>query len=232
MANYTTSDHHRTTRHQITTKLHDIRSPPNVASTIRCFIYNQFNDHYTVLLNIRWITLHLEEGISNDWWSRSARFPSFLESPNKFGTQDAAMLISKLHHIDIGHVPRYTVVHLEQISFHLQHWINHIITQHQMNTGRVLKRNSQVFWDTAVCHWMSGVWHCMECSNLKTSQTTHLVTWHHISEDTNPQQNPSENLKSCIGVIYFITRDLNFSWQWVSRLVFCIRVQHSVVDSC
>lgn len=181
--NYTTSDHHPTyLNHQMLYQN-----------------YNKFNDKYTVLLNVRWITLHLEEGISNDWWSRSARVPSFLESPNKFGTQDAAMLISKLHHIDIGHVPRYTITHLEQISFHLQHWINHIIKQHQMNTGRLLKMKNQVFWDTTLCHWLSGIWHCMECSNLKTSQTTHPMTRHHISDNTNPQQNPSENLKSCMG---------------------------------
>ena len=185
-----------------------------------------------MLLNIRWIILHLEEGISNDWWSRSTCVPSFLESPKKFGTQDTAMLISKLQHVDIGRVPRYTVTHLQQISFCLQHWTNRIIMQRQMNTGRFLKMKSQVFWDTMLPHWASGSGHCMECSNLKTSQTTHPVTRHHISEDTNPQQNPSENLQSCTGVIYFITWDLNFSWQWVSILVFCIRVQHSVADSC
>ena len=175
------------------------------------YSYSKFNDNYTVLLNIRWITLHLEEGISNDWGSRSARVPSFLESPKKFGTQDTAMLISKLHHIDIGHVPRYTIAHLEHISFRLQHWINRIIMQHQMNTGRFLKMKSQVFWDTMLCHWMSGFWHYIECSNLTTSQTTHPMTRHHISDDTNPQQTPSENLKSCMGVFYFITWDLNFS---------------------
>ena len=150
--------------------------------------YNKFNDNYTVLLNIGWITLHLEEGVSNDWWSRSASVPSFLESPNKFGAQDAAILISKLHHIDIGHVPRYTLTHLEQISFRLQQWINRIIMQHQMNTGRSLKMKDLVFWDTMLCHWMSGIWHCMECSNHKTSQTTHPMT----TESYLRQHEPSE----------------------------------------
>jgi len=56
--------------------------------------------------------LDLEEGVRDDGCSRSTCIPSFLESPNKFGTQNTASLISKSDHINRGRIPCYTIPHL------------------------------------------------------------------------------------------------------------------------